>query len=119
MKSFGKYRSWNVWNVTLWMDNDETLYSLGRSVIDHVIEKWDRNPLHGKVYSNQEKIDIATDILFKQINNWRSPRLEKTDDGASFNRISLRTWIEEQFEGVEESEMYKKCQRLGLVEMIS
>jgi hypothetical protein len=115
MKSFGKYRSWNVWNVVLWMDNDETLYSLGRSVIDHVINHWEQNPLHGKVYSNQEKIDIATGMLFKRLNDWRSPRLEKTPDGANLNRISLRTWVESQFEGVEESELYKKCQLMGMV----
>jgi|TARA_R100000482_G_scaffold35972_1_gene12089 hypothetical protein len=115
MKSFGKYRSWNVWNVTLWMDNDETNYRLGRSVVEHVIRNWDKNRLHGKVYSNQEKIDIATSRLFRYMNDWRSGKLEKTPDGASFNRISLRTWVEEQFEDVEESEEYKKCERLGLV----
>lgn len=117
MKSFNGYRSWNVANVVLWMDNDETNYVLGCNIVDHVISKWDRNPLHGKVYSNQEKIDIATNILFKEINNynWRFPKILKTPDGANFNRISLRTWVEEQFEGVEESEMYKECQLMGLV----
>lgn len=114
MKSFNGYRSWNVWNVVLWMDNDETNYSLGRSIVEHVIDCWDKNRF-GHVYSNQEKIDIATSRLFRYMNDSRSSRLEKTPDGANFNRISLREWVRRQFEGVEESEEYKKCQRLGLV----
>lgn len=113
MKSFNGYRSWNVWNVVLWMNNDETLYRLGRDIIQHVIDNWETNPLHGKVYSNQEKINIAARRLYSCINAFG--KKEKTPDGASFNRISLKTWVEREFEGVEESDIYKKCQRLGLV----
>ena len=111
MKSFNGFRSWNVWNVVLWMNNDETNYNLGRSIVEHVIHCWDKNRF-GHVYSNQEKIDIATSRLLGYMNpNGK----EKTPDGANFNRISLRTWIEGEFEGVEESDEYKECQRLGLV----
>ena len=30
-KSFNGHRSWNAWNVSLWINNDETLY---RSALD-------------------------------------------------------------------------------------
>ena len=110
MKSYEGYRSWNASNVSLWLNNDENYYRLGRDIVEHVIDKWDRNPLHGQIYSNQEKIEIATGILFDKINkyNWRNPKILKTPDGASFNHSSLKIWIESQFEGEPESELYQK-----------
>lgn len=32
MSAYQGHRSWNAWNVSLWLNNDESLYGLARSL---------------------------------------------------------------------------------------
>lgn len=63
-KSFNGYRSWNEWNVSLWINNDEFLYQMAQDLIDEYEE-------------DAVKIFCS---MFK-----------KTPDGAEYNESSVRT----------------------------
>ena len=34
MKTYNGHRSWNAWNVSLWIDNDEYLYNLALDCVE-------------------------------------------------------------------------------------
>jgi len=67
------HRSWNAWNVSLWINNDEPLY---RHALD-LVKRYGRR--HGAYVMARELAG------------------EKTPDGASFNR----TCIYEAMEGMQ------------------
>ena len=60
MAKFNGYRSWNEWNVSLWINNDEILYHYSLDLI--------------KRFNLQRATKIFMD------------NLEKTPDGAIYNR---------------------------------
>jgi hypothetical protein len=66
------HRSWNAWNVSLWINNDEPMY--GRAV--EMVRKYGR-----------------TGASYRLSTEWTG----KTPDGANFNR----TCIYEALEGME------------------
>ena len=35
MKAYNGHRSWNAWNVSLWIANDEPLYRLALDCLEH------------------------------------------------------------------------------------
>ena len=98
MKSYEGYRSWNAWNVCLWLDNDQKLYTMGWSVVKMVKENYTRNPISGEVFSNEKKIKMATSRLYDRINGPEFGCITRTPDGGKFNRLSIQTWVAEQFE---------------------
>ena len=66
MTKFNGHRSWNAWNVSLWINNDEGLYH----------EACDLAKTYG--------IGVATNIMFRQLQGTKTP------DGAKYNKTSIR-----------------------------
>ena len=98
MKAYEGYRSWNAWNVCLWLDNDEKLYTMGKEVVDMVKENYIRNPITGEIFDDNKKIKMATSMIYDRIHGLDFRCITRTPDGGKFNRLSIRTWVAEQFE---------------------
>lgn len=70
-KSYNGYPSWNAWNVSLWINNDEELYRMAYRAVNEL------------GYINGHKLLCA---------KW----LDKTTpDGAKFNKRSIKLAIED------------------------
>lgn len=67
-KSFNGFRSWNEWNVSLWINNDSFLYTFAKDLVD------------------KSGIDIAVNIFCNMF--------YQTPDGAKYNKRSVRTALE-------------------------
>ncbi len=65
--SYNGYKSWNAWNVSLWLNNDEALY---RMMLDYIRQ-------HGS--RDRAAAEMARDM-----------KGQKTKDGAIYNRSSIR-----------------------------
>ena len=72
MASYNGHRSWNAWNVSLWLHNDEGLY---RTMLDYLGQ-----------YSTKEKAARAMA---------RDYAGERTPDGARFNLTTIRLAMRE------------------------
>ena len=70
MKTFNGHRSWNAWNVSLWLSNDETYYPFFVALI------------------KEKGIQKATNTIYYYL------RGGKTPDGASYNRLSVKLALE-------------------------
>ena len=74
MKPYNGHRSWNAWNVALWLDNDETLYrracelghKLGAARAARILSReLDRTTPDGAVY-NQLSLRLAIAGLIEE-----------------------------------------------------
>jgi hypothetical protein len=74
MKEYNGHRSWNAWNVSLWLSNEYGLYQRAREL--------------GRKY----KAGAAARILRQEL----PPR---TPDGAAYNQLSVKLAIENLMEG--------------------
>ena len=75
-KAYNGHRSWNAWNVALWIGNDEGLHNTARDV-------WDIARRKG---GNRARIlTRATNILLCRLGEG-----ERTPDGATYNRLCVR-----------------------------
>lgn len=72
MKAYNGHRSWNAWNVSLWLYNDSDWYN-----------EWCWMPEHF--------------TLNKAINKLMQALPTRTPDGAAFNRLSVKLAIEENW----------------------
>ena len=63
MKTYNGHRSWNAWNVSLWINNDEFIYNFAMKLLD------------------QYDLSLATKIFIGYFH--------KTPDGAKYNRLSV------------------------------
>ena len=70
MKEYNGHRSWNAWNVALWLSNDYDVYKSTVNAVQTV------------------GLKKATDIMA------RAYRGLKTPDGADYNRLSIKLAIE-------------------------
>jgi hypothetical protein len=64
-KEFNGHRSWNAWNVSLWINNDEPLYRRAAELVSR----------HGRAK--------AARILAGELDG------ERTPDGARYNRTCI------------------------------
>ena len=71
MAKYNGYTSWNAWNVSLWINNDEALYIIARETV--------------KKYGYKRG-------LRELVKHWEGNR---TPDGARFNRTGIKQAIEE------------------------
>lgn len=67
--SYNGHRSWNAWNVSLWINNDEGLYRQARALC--------------MVNSR----DVAAQLMLDDLN---ACGITKTPDGASYNKTCIR-----------------------------
>lgn len=66
MATYNGHRSWNAWNVSLWINNDESLYSRARTLaLKHGVAK-------------------GASFMFRELEG------EKTPDGAAYNLTCIR-----------------------------
>lgn len=77
MKEYNGHRSWNAWNVALWMGNDEGLYNLAMECLQGINH-------------NKRGFARATRCFIQNIGG---PQ-EKTPDGATYNPLSVRLALE-------------------------
>jgi hypothetical protein len=68
MPTYNGHRSWNAWNVSLWLNNDEGLYNTVNDVL-------------ASVNGNKTK---AVNILSGMFHGQRTP------DGAKYNKTCIR-----------------------------
>jgi hypothetical protein len=74
MKEYNGHRSWNAWNVALWLGNDEGLYHAARAA-------WRR----GKANAAR-----AARLLMQDLP-------ERTPDGAHYNALCVRLALDGLF----------------------
>lgn len=64
------YRSWNAWNVSLWINNDESLYRMAYEI------------------ASKQGVTRAVNALSRILSGTRTP------DGAVYNHKSIRSALE-------------------------
>jgi len=92
MKEYNGHRSYNAWNVSLWLGGDEYYYDIVSDKIKITKLYW------RELISKEEQIKKATDIIFNRLNYYK---LEKTPDGAYFNRLSIKLFVEDMFDHID------------------
>ena len=73
MKEYNGHRSYNAWNVALWLNNDEDLCNLFNWMPEH--------------FSLNKAVSTLLDTL-----------PAKTPDGMVYNRLSVKLAIQDEFE---------------------
>jgi len=76
MKPYNGHRSWNAWNVSLWIANEEPLYRSACDIVQRVVK------LKGKSYN------LAARLFIEQTG------LTRTPDGAKYNRLAVKLALE-------------------------
>ncbi len=71
MKQYNGHRSWNAWNVSLWINNDETLYRMARECME-------------KCAGNASQAARCWMLASGET---------RTPDGAKYNRLSVKLAI--------------------------
>lgn len=71
MTSYNGHRSWNAWNVSLWLGGEEHLY---RMCVD--------------VMSKYKRAGLAADFLVRFVLDHETP------DGAKYNKLSVKLFLE-------------------------
>lgn len=82
MKAYNGHRSWNAWNVALWIGSDEDLYRTAIKCMKEATNtavRW----RHGKI--TPLRISAYAARLFRE--DIGCPR---TPDGAYYNRLSVQ-----------------------------
>lgn len=91
MKEYQGHRSWNAWNVSLWICNDEPLYRFAMECIGWA-RKWAKTVRSGywrnKEHKNSRIIRRAVNVFMKYYQQ------EKTPDGAKYNYLSVRLCLD-------------------------
>ena len=77
MAKYQGHRSWNAWNVALWIGNDEYLYRLAIECINAAQKK----------YQGRHPLLVIPSAAGRFM---RESGLTRTPDGAVFNRVSVQ-----------------------------
>lgn len=78
-KEYQGHRSWNAWNVSLWINNDGPLYRFACDCLKRASR--DRN---GNERTKEGKVRHATRLFMLDMTGARTP------DGARFNATCVR-----------------------------
>ena len=81
-KPYNGHRSWNAWNVSLWIGNDEGLYNLALDCLARARKPRSNGAPHGRMF--------AARLFMREIGT------ERTPDGGRFNL----TCVYEALEGL-------------------
>ena len=81
IKEYNGHRSWNAWNVTCWLE--ENHYNFIQKTIQKTLAK----------FSVERAIGRVTYEVLGHL-----PK--KTPDGAVYNTLSVKTYIEDQIEAI-------------------
>lgn len=88
MKAYNGHRSWNAWNVSMWLYNDAWLYSLVQEGIANAVNKY-------KASFNVRGIGNAN--IYHAVRHIMRGLPERTPDGAKFNPTAVKLAIEDDF----------------------
>lgn len=77
MKEYNGHRSWNAWNVALWIGNDEGLYNMAMECIKLTGAREDKR-----------KLGKAARAFSRMLCDSRTP------DGAVYNQLSIKLALE-------------------------
>lgn len=80
MKQFNGHRSWNAWNVSLWISNDFYIYMFAMECLTKPVVR------NGKTI--KPTLTIAVKRFLSEFSG------QKTPDGAEYNRLSVRLALE-------------------------
>lgn len=78
-KEYNGHRSWNAWNVSLWINNDEYLYNLAQEVCAEAVKKG--------------RSVIAASTKFIRVVGETS-----TPDGAEYNALCVKLAIQDIYD---------------------
>ena len=82
MKTYNGHRSWNAWNVSLWINNTEDIYNFAVSCVESAKK--------ARPSANKER------ILRVAVNRFMAGfRGKKTPDGAKYNPLAVKLAIED------------------------
>lgn len=70
MAKYNGHKNWTQWNVSLWINNDESLYNLAKYFI----------------HDSQDKDEAASRMFDDLVNN----EVTETPDGAKYSKTSIR-----------------------------
>lgn len=70
MSKYNGHKNWDYWNVSLWLSNDECLYSI---VMRHIRNSRTRQEAARAIFDELNELDI-----------------EQTPDGAAYNVTRIR-----------------------------
>ncbi len=85
-KEYNGHRSWNAWNVSLWINNTEPQYRLAQEVCKEVVLKGGT-------------VGHAASLFIKR---WGH---KKTTDGAVYNHLSVKLAIKDIYEDMQRAVM--------------
>lgn len=71
MKTYNGYRSWNAWNVSLWLNSDEGMYNWAKELVSE--------------YGRKK----AAQIMAREMDG------QKTPDGGKYNKTAIYAALED------------------------
>lgn len=80
MAKFNGHKNWNHWNVSLWINNDEWLYSMAKSMIAQY--------RHYKSFTGSTSPRERAAMAMLERLEWQG--ITKTPDGAPYSVSSIR-----------------------------
>ena len=84
MKEYNGHRSWNAWNVALWLSNEYNLY---QEIVDRV---------------RKNGLTKAVNMMYRDIGGYKTP------DGAIYNKLSIKLAIEGMAEDMDIPDVMKR-----------
>lgn len=85
METYNGHRSWNAWNVALWISNTESIYGFAIACIARA-----RNYYEGKKWASDTFILRRATLAFI-----REYKGERTPDGAKYNHLAVKLALED------------------------
>ena len=87
MKTYNGHRSWNAWNVALWINNNEPLYRFAKECI-----KESRRIATKLTTSHRTTPFLAARAAKLFMNSFPG---SKTPDGAKYNNLSVKLCLQD------------------------
>jgi len=96
MKTYNGHRSWNAWNISLWIGNTESTYNFAIECISQARQKVEAD----RFAARRSPRHKAETILTKAVNRFMAAyRGTKTPDGAIYNALSVKLALEGYMNG--------------------